>query len=308
MDSEILQRKINQSKRKIINFFRKNLGEVTYTKIKFLILQRYKLNLKTPKTLSEKIQWIKLFADIEVLSKYIDKYEVRDFVKRKIGESYLIPLIGVYDDIEKINFNLLPNSFVIKATHASGWNLIVRDKSQIDWNKEKIIVKKWLESSFYELTGERNYKNIKGRVVIEHLINDPSGDLKDYKFFCFNGHPRFIQVDGDRYENHKRDLYDIGWNKLPVTLQHNNLEKPVPKPELLNKLLQLASCLATDFKFVRVDLYFTGENIYFGELTFTPGQGYERFSSRYVDYNFGQYLILDSNSILKPDTIIEDGK
>jgi hypothetical protein len=299
MDNDGYKKMFRVGKKKTINIFRTVLGEVNYTKLKFLVLQRYKLNLKSPRSLSEKIQWIKLFGDIENLSKYIDKYEVRDYVKEKIGESYLIPLIGVYKDINEINFSALPNSFIIKATHASGWNLIVRNKSQINWDKEKKIIESWLGSSFYQETGERNYKNIKGRVVIEHLINDPSGDLKDFKFFCFDGKPEFIQVDGDRYGYHKRDLYNTDWSRVPVKLQHENLERPLSKPKLFNELLTIASSLSSDFKFVRVDLYFTGENIYFGELTFTPGQGFERFSPKQVDFNYGNYLKLESNSIKK---------
>ncbi|SDN05668.1 TupA-like ATPgrasp [Bacillus sp. OK048] len=274
------------------------LDEESFTKLKFYILQGYKLNLKEPKTLSEKIQWIKLYSDLESLSSYIDKFEVRKYIKFKVGEEYLIPLIDVYDSSDKIDFKSLPKSFVAKATHASGWNLIVKDKDSIIWEEEKQKIDKWINSSFYIKTGERNYKNIRGRVVIEDLIEDPSGDLKDYKIFCFDGQPKFIQVDGDRYENHKRDIYDTDWNRLNVTYMHGNLKSPVQKPKKFNELLEIAKKLSSDFKFVRVDLYYTEDKIFFGELTFTPGNGFERFSKRQVDLEFGGYLNLNGNSII----------
>ncbi|MFJ5747618.1 ATP-grasp fold amidoligase family protein [Peribacillus frigoritolerans] len=287
-----IKKTINEAKRRV-------LGETIYTKLKFNKLQGYKLNLSSPKTLSEKIQWIKIYGNLEILSNYVDKYEVRDYVRKKIGDGYLIPLIGVYENSDKINFSTLPQSFVVKATHASGWNLIVKDKNLVNWKEEKNKIDKWVDSSFYKITRERNYKHIQGRVVVEELIEDQSGDLKDYKFFCFDGQPKFIQVDGDRYENHKRDIYDTDWNKLKVTYQHGNLNKAVPKPEALDKLLEIARQLSSDFKFVRVDLYYTDDKIYFGELTFTPGQGFERFSQKQADIDFGKYLNLTDTSILK---------
>lgn len=283
----------NETKRKV-------LGEKNYTKLKFKKLQGYKLDLKSPNTLSEKIQWIKIYANLEDLSNYVDKYEVREYVRNKIGEEYLIPLIGVYEKSTEINFEDIPKSFVVKATHASGWNLIVKDRDLINWDDEKQKIDTWINSSFYKITGERNYKLIKGRVVIEKLVEDPTGDLKDYKFFCFDGQPKFIQVDGDRYESHKRDLYDTEWNKLEVTYQHGNLKISVPKPDALDRLLDIARQLSSDFKFVRVDLYYTGDVIYFGELTFTPGQGFERFSHKQADLDFGKFLNLTDRSIIKP--------
>lgn len=271
----------------------------SYTKFHFYNQHGYRLDLKTPKTLNEKIQWIKLYGDLESLSNYVDKYEVREYVRNKIGDEYLIPLIGVYENSNEIDFETLPKSFVIKATHASGWNLIVKDKELIDWSGEKKKIDEWTSSSFYEVTGERNYKLIEGRVVVEELIEDPSGDLKDYKIFCFNGEPSFIQVDGDRYDEHKRDLYDTDWNKLPVTYHHPNLRKVVAKPERLDELLEIARSLSSDFKFVRVDLYHTDNEIYFGELTYTPCQGFEKFTPSHFDADFGSNWELDGSSLIK---------
>jgi hypothetical protein len=278
--------------------YRKNrklskIGKINSLKIKFKRIHGYDLNLKSPKTFSEKIQWIKLFGNLKRFSKYVDKYEVRQYVKERIGEEYLIPLIGVYDKVEQINMDNLPDSFALKATHASGWNLIVNDKTKFIWENKKKQVRKWLNSSYYQRTGEANYRNIKPRVVIEELIKDPTGDLKDYKIFCFHGEPKFIQVDGDRLKNHIRDIYDLNWDKLPVRYYYPNFDERVAKPSCLNELLNIAQKLSIGFAFVRVDLYFTNEKIFFGELTFTPENGLKPFKPNDYDGIFGQHLDLN---------------
>ncbi|GHH99565.1 ATP-grasp fold amidoligase family protein [Neobacillus kokaensis] len=257
---------------------------------KFKKIHGYDLNLENPKTFSEKIQWVKYHGKLERFSKYVDKYEVRQYVKEKIGEQYLIPLISVFDNVDQIDWNMLPESFAMKANHASGWNIIVEDKTMVNQESAKNKMRKWLQSSYYKLFSEANYRNIKPRVVIEELIKDPSGDLKDYKFFCFHGEPKFIQVDGDRFTEHKRDLFDLDWNKLPLKLKFTNFKQSPLKPAALNEMIQLARQLSEGLPFVRVDLYYTNDRIYFGELTFTPGNGLERFSPRYYDELFGNCL------------------
>lgn len=275
------------------------IGEKNYTKFLFKKRQNYSLDLNNPKSLSEKIQWIKLNCNIEELGVYVDKFEVRKFVENKVGQKYLAPLLGIYSDVNEIDFDALPNSFALKATHASGWNLIVKNKKNLEFTDSKKKVDKWLNSSFYKLTGEKNYKKIHPRVIVEELINDPSGDLKDYKFFCFHGKVKFIQVDGNRHENHKRNLYTKTWEKINVSYEHGNIKNEILKPHLLEEMIEVAEKLAVSFSFVRVDLYYNSENIYFGELTFTPGQGYEKFSDINYDIKFGDYLNLnDSRSLI----------
>jgi hypothetical protein len=253
----------------------------------------YSLNLKEPKSFNEKIQWLKIYGELEQYSKYVDKYDVRAFVKEVIGEEYLIPLIGIYDTFEEIDFNLLPSSFVIKATHGSGWNLIVDRKEELDLKDAEKKIKQWLKESFYQLTGERNYRGIIGRILIEELLRDPSGDLKDYKFFCFDGKPKYIEVHGNRYTDHRCSNYDLEWNLLPVKSGIENLKEPVDKPKQLKDMLEICSILSKGFSFVRVDLYNTKGRIYFGELTFTPANGFEPISPREMDYKFGSYLDLN---------------
>jgi len=268
------------------------LGQKFQIKYQFKRSHGYEPNFTSPKTLSEKIQWIKVYGQPERFSKYIDKYTVREFIKEKVGEDLLIPLIGVYQRTKEIDLKLLPNSFIIKTTHGSGWNIIVKDKTALDWDLVKKKIDTWLKSRYDRITGEANYKPIKGRILVEEYIEDPSGDLKDYKFFCFNGEPRYIQVDGTRFTAHKRDIYDLSWSKLPMKLFYENLSQPVAKPEKLDHMIEICRKLSQDFVFVRVDLYFTRGRIYFGELTFTPESGMVPFTPVQYDYIFGELLDL----------------
>lgn len=277
---------------------RKRMGEKEYNASRFLHYQGYELNLDSPRTFNEKIQWLKIYGDLEELTNYVDKYAVRQYIKGKIGEKYQIPLIGVYERSSDIDFDSLPTSFVIKATHSSGWNLIVKDKNTINWKEVKKQIDKWIKSSFYQITGERNYKNIKGRVVIEEIIGNPSVGLKDYKIFCFDGEPKFIEVDEGSFETHRRDVYDVEWKKIDVVYEFPQFENLVTRPSSLEEMLNIAKELASDFKFVRVDLYYIENKIYFGELSFTPGQGFEKFSDKKIDSQFGDLLILNGTSNL----------
>lgn len=275
--TKIKQRKIKPIKKPPLKVnFKRKLG--------------YDLNLASPQTFSEKIQWIKVYGKPERFSRYVDKYNVRQYVKERIGDQYLIPLIGVYNKVNQINWSQLPDSFVMKTTHGATWNIVVKDKAKVNWGNAKMRLRKWLGLRYYLITGESNYRNIKPRIVIEEFINDPTGDLKDYKFFCFQGEPAFIQVDGTRFTNHQRDLFDLDWNKIPVRLKYKNFIESPPKPARLAEMIQVARQLSEGLPFVRVDLYYTNDRIYFGELTFTPGNGFERFTPRSYDDLFGQYL------------------
>lgn len=275
-------------KKTILEKIRRIIGETNYTRFIFFKTQKYFLKLGSPESFSEKIQWTKLYRNLENLGVYVDKFEVRNYVKETIGSSYLIPCVGVYTDISEKEFEDLPSSFIIKATHASGWNYIVRNKNEESFVKIRDLIRNYSNRSFYEETNERNYKNIKGRVVIENLIGDENKGIEDYKFFCFHGEPFFIQVDSDRFNGHKRNLYNLDWEKIDIKYVHPNIEKRISKPECLEEMISISKKLSKNFDFVRVDLYEVDGNVYFGELTFTPGQGYERFSQKKFDYLIGE--------------------
>ena len=269
-------------------------GYENYMKDRFKRRHGYEPDLKNPKTLSEKIQYLKVYGHLEQFSKYVDKYDVREFIKETVGEELLIPLIGIYERTNDIDFKSLPHSFVTKATHGSGWNIIVQNKIRLDWNSAMKKMDKWLKTNYYRKFGESQYKSLKGRILIEKYMSDSTDDLKDYKFFCFHGEPQFIQVDGDRFAGHKRDIYDLNWNKLPVKLFYENLPQPVAKPEKLDDMLQICRKLSREFAFVRVDLYFINDRTYFGELTYCPANGFQLFDPVQYDHIFGEYLDLNN--------------
>ena len=234
------------------------------------------LNLDNPKTFNEKIQWLKLYDSIPIKTPLSDKYLVRDWVKEKIGEQYLIPLLGVYDNFEDINFNKLPNQFVIKCNHGSGYNILVKDKYKLNLGVIREKIGKWMNENYSNLGKELNYRDIEPKIIIEKYMDDNSGDLRDYKINCFSGKPEFIWVDINRHSNHKRNLYDLNWKQLPYIINsHYNTFPSIEKPKCLKNLIKLASILSKGFSYVRVDFYIINEKIYFGEMTFYTGGGTE---------------------------------
>ena len=175
------------------------------------------LNLDNPVTFNEKIQWLKLYNSIPIKTRLADKYLVREYVKNKIGKEYLIPLLGVYDKFEEINFGMLPDKFVIKCNHGSGYNIIVKDKSKLNLKDIQTKINNWMNINYPFVYGmELHYRDIEPKIIIEEFMDDGTGDLKDYKITCFNGKPELIWVDSDRFTNHKRNLYDLNWKQLLI--------------------------------------------------------------------------------------------
>ncbi|WP_299092911.1 ATP-grasp fold amidoligase family protein [uncultured Metabacillus sp.] len=252
----------------------------------------YPCSLDNPQTLSEKIQWLKLHGNLEQFSRFVDKYKVREFIKKSVGNEYVIPLLGVYSNFEEMNFDRLPEQFVLKATHGSGWNEIVLNKRELDLAELQRKCENWLATNFYDVSGEPNYRPLKGRIIVETYIGEVGRDLKDYKFFCFHGEPFFIQVDSERFDGHKRDLFTTEWEPLDFRLLYPKSEEPLEKPALLKEMMAIAKALSKDFPLVRVDLYQTSDRIYFGELTFTPGSGFIAYDPREYDLYYGGKLDL----------------
>ena len=275
----------------------RNILKVTPVKIVVQIenLRKYKklINLKKPKYFGEKIQWMKIYGNLEQYGNIVDKYKVREFIKDKIGEEYLIPLIGVYDSEDEIDFNNLPNKFVLKVNHGSGYNIICSDKSKLDVNDTKKKLKKWLKEDYAEIKKEYQYKNVKRKIVCESFINDKNGELLDYKFFCFNGKVEFIKVDIDRYDGHKVNIYDKKWNLLPMEeYGMPNSNKIIEKPNKLQKMIEIAEVLSKEFNFARIDLYYVDGTIYFGEVTLTPAGGVNPFKPLDMDLKYANMISL----------------
>jgi len=260
------------------------LDDEQYTRLQWLLKYRRALDLDHPITFNEKIQWLKLRYRRPIMPALVDKIAVRDFVASKIGEQHLNTLYASGRTLAEIELASLPTSFVVKCTHGSAWNVLVHDKATIDWQRTVEQVDRWLEIDYHDLRREWVYRDLEPRVVVERLLDAPSPPgLLDYKVFCFDGRPGFVQVDSDRHRDHRRNLYDIEWRRLPCELRYPAMERDVPRPANLDRMLELAATLSQGFPFVRVDLFNPGGQLLFGEMTFFPGNGFETFDP--VDYD-----------------------
>jgi hypothetical protein len=244
--------------------------------------------LLRPRTLNEKILRRKVFDRRSLFTTFADKYAVRPFVADRLGSGILPRLYCVTTDPATIPFDSLPQKFVIKPTHGSGWLRVVQDKDAIDRQELIQTCTRWLESSYYEFLRERLYKDVPRRILIEEFIDDGSGETPtDYKFFTFQGTVHLIQIDTSRFSGHRRSLYDPQWRDTGARLKYDRIGIPLPRPENLDLMLQTAAMLGRDLDFVRVDLYDAGRQIYFGEMTPTPGCGALRFEPELMDYKLG---------------------
>ena len=250
------------------------------------------LDLENPHTFNEKIQWLKLYDSTPIKTKLTDKYLVRDWVKEQIGEKYLIPLLGVWDKFDDIDFDRLPDKFVLKANHGCGWNIIVKDKSTFDKATAKRDFDTWLNTNFAFINGlELHYKEISPKIIAEEYLENYNGDLYDYKVLCFNGNPYYILVDSERQTNHKRNIYDLEWQLQPFSNYPNS--DPKNKPNNLDEMIFLANKLSNDFAIVRVDFYVLNDgSLKFGELTFTPASGQLMWNLPEYDLILGQMIVL----------------
>ena len=256
-----------------------------------------KPNLKQPKRFTEKLQWYKLNYKNPLMTRCSDKLDVRSYIKTKGLEDTLVKLYGVYENVEQIDFDSLPKKFVMKTTNGSGTNIFCKDKSEFSFSNAKSLLKGWLNRDCFSAGREWSYKGIAPRVIVEELLEDESNPyegINDYKFMCFNGNAKYVVMDVERHVNHRRNLYDIKWNFLDVNTDHPNFGDCVPKPEGLARMTEVANALASEFPFVRVDLYWVNSQVYFGELTFYPWTGYVQFDPDEFDFTLGSELILES--------------
>ncbi len=269
------------------------LSEKTYIKQTFKNTFGYGLNLENPKTFNEKIQWLQLNDRTTLRTSCADKYTVREYVKEKIGEKYLVPLIfHTTNPGEIVPKNLPDYPFIIKTNHGCGNHIIVRDKSKINWKWVQKTLKQSLKRNYYYKAKEWQYKNIKPQIIIEKLLIENNFIIPDdYKFNCFNGKLGFAEVHIDRYIDYRKNCYDSDWNILNCEWGAKR-GREIKKPELLTQMILLAEILASDFRYVRVDLYTVNSKIYFGELTFSPGAGFCRFIPHKWDRKFGNELNL----------------
>ena len=252
------------------------------------------LDLQNPTTFNEKIQWLKLYDDQKIKTELSDKYRVRKYVKKLIGGKYLVPLLGVWERADDIDFSSLPNEFVIKCNHGSGMNIIVDDKEKIDVEIVRRILNEWMQIDYSTKNFERNYKDIHRMITAEQMLKTDDGeDLRDYKLHVFNGKVKLIQVDIDRQHFHRRNLYTTDWSYLPYSILYPTAPDVfIDRPECLEKLIALSEKLSDGFKYVRSDFYICQQKIYFGELTFYHGSGCEPFNPEEFGKEMGDWIDL----------------
>lgn len=255
-----------------------------------------RLNLEKPSTFNEKLQWLKIHDKNPMYTQLVDKYEVRKYIAEKIGDQYLIPLIGVYDTFNEIDFDSLPNQFVLKCTHDSGGVIICKDKSKLDRSLAERKINKHLKKNYYWLKREWPYKYVKPRIICEEYVEDKSSkELKDYKFFCFNGEPKVFFIASDRGTDTRFDFFDLNFNRLPLKNHYKNSDKKIEKPKNLDEMIKFSRILSDKIPHVRVDFYEVNGEVFFGELTFYHFSGFEKFEPEKYDRLFGSWLELPNH-------------
>ena len=250
-----------------------------------------KLDLINPRLYNEKVQYTKLYYRDERLKKMVDKFEVREYVANTIGEQYLTHIYGVYDSVNEINFDELPERFVLKLTNGSGYNFICKNKTEKNIKLIKKRFRHWIKIKHHLLGREWAYKDVPNRIICEeYLETDEEAGLKDYKVFCFSGVPKLIQVDWDRFTNHKRNLYTPEWDFIDEKVAYENDKSTnIKKPSNLEEMLECACKLSKGFPHVRVDFYSFDDRLIFGEMTFYHGSGYLKFYNPDFETQMGDW-------------------
>lgn len=276
------------------------MSDEKFLKLAFRIKMGKSLNLDDPKTFNEKLQWLKLHDRNPLYTKCVDKYRVRDYVKDMIGEEYLIPLLGVWSDATQIDVNKLPEKFVLKCNHDSGSIQICRDKSNFDFNSACIYLNKCLKKDMFLWCREWPYKDVKHVVIAEEYMEDEkTSELRDYKFFCFNGVVKALFIAKDRMvenEDTKFDFFDENYNHLDFTNGHPNADQIPEKPANFELMKALAEKLSAGIPHVRVDFYECNGKVYFGEMTFSHWSGMVPFEPEKWDRVFGDWISLPSTN------------
>ncbi|MFR2795613.1 ATP-grasp fold amidoligase family protein [Romboutsia timonensis] len=267
-----------------------------YINLMFYKHFKRKVNFKNPKTLNEKVQWLKINDRKEEYTNLSDKYKVREYISNVLGEEYLIPLIGVWNSVDEIKYDDLPEQFVLKCNHDSKSVYICKDKSKFDFNDVKSKIEKKLKINAYWYGREWQYKNIKPCIIAEkYMVDESQVELKDYKIMCFNGKADSIMFCYNRHNGDTRfKFFDLDWNELPYIRDEKNPDKDyiVPKPKSLNKMIEIAEILSKGLDFVRIDLYEISGKIYFGEITLHNASGLDKDITLEADYLLGEKLKL----------------
>ena len=267
-----------------------------YLKVLYRVIMGRKLNLRNPKEYNEKLQWLKLNDRKPEYSTMVDKSEVRGYIEDLLGDKYLIPCLGIYDSVDDIDIDALPDRFVLKCTHDSGSVEICKDKSSFDIEGARHRLSQAMKRNYYATYREWPYKYVKPRIIAEGYLEGDGGDLKDYKVMCFNGEAKIIEVHENRFVEgkvHTQTFYDREWNIVPLTqVETVTVDRPGERPRQLDEILRLSELIAKDMYHARIDWYIEGDKIYFGEITFFDGSGFESFSTPEMERMLGDMINL----------------
>lgn len=275
--------------------WKKNISSEKFLKRMYLINIGKELNLENPVTYTEKLQWLKLYDHRSEYTTMVDKYAVKQYVTERIGEEYVIPLLGVWENAEEIDFDSLPERFVLKTTHDSGAIIICKDKKTLDINNTKKKLAYFLKRNYFDCNREWPYKNVKPRVIAEAYMEDSTDkELRDYKFFTFGGEPKVLYIAQGRGKGEPTvaDFFDMDFNHLPFTIDHDMAQTPPQKPKCFEEMKRLAAILSKGTPQLRVDFYEVDGKVYFGEMTFFHCSGFEGFHPEEWDKTFGDWVIL----------------
>ena len=268
----------------------RRMPDKVYLKWQYWHIYHKKLNIEKPRTYAEKLAYLKTHKQNPLLSQLVDKYAVRSFVEEKIGEQYLIPLLGVYNTTDEIPWDSLPDKYVLKCNHDSASVILYTDVASFDKEMAIASLNHHLGRNMFWYSREYPYKTVKPRIVCEEFLDDNGKPPADYKIMCFDGKPHYVVLDMDRFGNHRRDVYDVNWNKTDMSTDHENSNNIAPKPEALDEMLKLAETLSQGFPHVRVDFYYVNGKIYFGEMTFFPWGGPIWFKPDKWNYILGDLI------------------
>lgn len=274
--------------------FLKWMPDDLYLKLVYRCWMGKTLNLENPKTFSEKLQWLKLYNRKQEYSIMADKYAARKYISDIIGEEYLVPLIGVWNDPDEINIDSLPRQFVLKCNHNSEKGLcICKDKSKLNFNKVRRELRKGIREDYYQGGREWQYKNISRKIICEKYLEDGTGDvLQDFKLFCFNGEPKLMYVSREASNNPETDFFDMEFNRIPMQMKDPNSNRKIEKPVNFDLMKEISRKLAENIPFLRVDFYEINEKLYVGELTFFHNSGFVSISPEEYNTILGDYIVL----------------
>lgn len=274
------------------------IDDERYLKFLYFTFYKRKLDIYRPQRFTEKMQWLKLNYKTDIDSIVADKYLIKTYINEQVGDDIAIPTLGVYEKVTQIDFDKLPNKFIVKPTHTSGNFYICDKKSKKSIKEMKRLINKWLKRDYYWYFRETQYKYVKNRIIIEPYLNDGINEsLIDYKFYCFNGTPNFVQVISDRKNGHYYiNNFDLNWKSIDVKQKKYIESDKVVQPVNFEKMISIASILSRKYPFTRVDLYNINGNIYFGEITLYPAGGFIFFESDNTDFDLGKMIDITENT------------